>query len=54
MYVNLISTLTLTETVNVAKPVCKGCVHMYATSKRIDLDSPGCSGFEANSQNFEA
>ena len=53
MYVNLILTLTLTETVNVAKPVYNGCVHVYITVKQIELESPGCSGFEANSKNFE-
>ena len=54
MHVNLIFTLTLTQTDNLAKPVYKGCVHMYTTSKQIELESPGCSGFEANSQNFKA
>ena len=54
MYVNLTFTLTLTQTVNVVKPVHKGCVHMYTISKQIELESPGCSGFEANSQNFKA
>ena len=47
MHINL----TLTQTVNVAKPVYKDCVHMYTTLKQIELESPGCSGFEANSQN---
>ena len=51
---NLIFTLTLIQTVNLAKPVYKGSVHnynihMYTTSKRIELESPGCSGFEENS-----
>ena len=54
MQVNLTFTLALTQTVNVATPVYKGCVHMYTTSKRVELESPGCSGFEANSQNIKA
>ena len=54
MHVNLTFTLALTQTVNVAKPVYKGCVHMPTTSKQIEPESPGCSGFEANSQTFEA
>ena len=24
------------------------CVHTYITSKRIELESPGCTGFEEN------
>ena len=24
--------------------IYKSCVHMYTTSKRIELESPGCSG----------
>ena len=32
--------------VNVAKQVYKGCVPMHTTSKRIELESPGCSDFE--------
>jgi hypothetical protein len=31
-----------------AKEIYKSCVHMYTTSKRIKLESPGCSGFEVN------
>ena len=50
---NLTFTLTFTLTVNLEKQVYKGCVHMYTTSKRIELESPGCSGFEANLQNFK-
>ena len=34
--------------------IYKSCVHMYTTSKPIELESPGCTGFEANSQNFKA
>ena len=26
----------------------KNCVHMNATFKRVELESPGCSGFEAS------
>jgi hypothetical protein len=26
---------------------------MYLTSKRIELESPNCSGFEANLKNFK-
>ena len=33
--------------------ICKSCVHMYTTSKRIELESPGCSGFEANLRSFK-
>ena len=44
---NLTFTLTLIQTVNMAKQVYKGCVPMYTTSKRIELESPGCSGFKA-------
>ena len=29
-------------------------VHMYIASKRIELESPGCSGFEANLISFES
>ena len=47
-------TFTLTQTVNIAKPVYKGFVHVYTTSKRIELESPGRSYFEPNSQNFKA
>ena len=54
MHVNLTFTLTLTQTVNVAKQVCKGCVHMYTTSKRIEVESPGWSGFVANLKIFKA
>ena len=50
---NLTFTLTLTPNVNAAKPVYKGCVHMYTTSKQIELESSGCSSFEANLQNFK-
>ena len=51
---NITFTLTLTQTVDVAKPVYEGCVHIYTTSKQIELESPSCSGFEANLQNFKA
>ncbi len=27
-----------------------GWVHMHSTSKRIELESPGCSGFEGNKE----
>ena len=54
MQVNLTFTLILTQTINVAKQVYKGCVHMYTNSKRIELESPGFSGFEANGQTFKA
>ena len=54
MHGNLTFTLTLTQTLNGENTVYKGCVHMYTTSKRIELESPGCSGFEANLQNFKA
>ena len=30
----------------------KSCVHMYTTIKRIELESPGCSGFEENLRSF--
>ena len=29
------------------------CVHIYITSKRIELESPGCTGFEENSKCFK-
>ena len=29
------------------------CVYTYATSKRIELESPGCSDFEANLKSFK-
>ena len=54
MHVNLTFTLALTQTVNVAKPVYMGCVHMYTTSKRIELESPGCSGSEADLSSFKS
>ena len=28
------------------------CVRSYITSKRIEIESPGCSGFEANFKSF--
>ena len=28
--------------------IYKSCVHMYTTSKPIELESPGCTGFEAS------
>ena len=49
MHLNLTFTLALTQTVNVEKPVYEGFVHMYTTSKEIELERPGCSGFEENS-----
>ena len=33
--------------------IYKSCVYMYTTSKRIELESPGCSGFEANLRSFK-
>ena len=30
----------------------KTCAHMYITSKRIELESPGCSGIEENLKSF--
>ena len=33
--------------------ICKSCVHKYTTSKRIELESPGCSGFEENLRSFQ-
>ena len=35
-------------TVTVTKQVCKGCVPVYTTSKLIELERLGCSGFEEN------
>ena len=29
------------------------CVHTYITSKQIELESPGCTGFEENSKCFK-
>ena len=29
------------------------CVHTYINSKRIELESPGCTGFEENSKCFK-
>ena len=29
------------------------CVHTYITSKRIELESPGCTGLEENSKCFK-
>ena len=26
--------------------IYKSCVHMYTTFKQIELENPGCSGFE--------
>ena len=31
----------------------ESCVHIYTTFKRIELASPGCSGFEANLRSFK-
>ena len=33
--------------------IYKSCVHIYTTSKRIELESPGCSGFEENSKSLK-
>ena len=33
-------------------PILTNCVCSYTTSKRIELESPGCSGFEANFKSF--
>ena len=43
-------TQTLTQTLNVAKQFYKSCIHMYITSKRIELESPDWSGFVINSK----
>ena len=45
-------TFTLPPTVNIAKPIYKGCVPMHTTSKRIELESPDCTDFETNAQNL--
>ena len=29
------------------------CVHTYITSKQIELEGPGCTGFEENSKCFK-
>ena len=47
------SELSLPPTVNIANPIYKGCVPMHTTSKRIELKSPGCTGFEENSKCFK-
>ena len=31
----------------------KTCAHMYITSKRIELESPSCSGIEENLKSFK-
>ena len=48
MHKNQTFTLSLPRTVNIAKPIYKGCVPMHTTSKRIDLESPDCTGFDEN------
>ena len=46
MHKNQTFTLSLPPTVNIAKPIYKGCVPMHTTSKRIELEGPGCTGFD--------
>ena len=41
------------STVSAVSTVCKTYVHMYTTSKGIELENPGCSGFEANLKSFK-
>ena len=33
--------------------IYKSCVHMYTAFKRIELESPGCSDFEAYRGSFK-
>ena len=33
--------------------IYKSCVHMYTISKRIELESPGCTGSEAYLGSFK-
>ena len=53
MHKNLTFTHTLAYSVDVAKQVYKGSVSIYTTSKPIELESPGCSGFEENLMSFK-
>ena len=53
MHKNQTFTLSLPPIVNIAKPIYKGCVPMHTTFKRIELESPGCTGFEENSKCFK-
>ena len=34
-------------------PKCKSCIHMNIISKRIELERPGCTGFEENSKSLK-
>ena len=52
MHLNLTFTFILIQTGNVLKEVNKAWVHMDINFMRIEVKSPGCSGFEANLQNF--
>ena len=53
MHKNQTFTLSLPPTVNIVKRIYKGCVPMHTTSKRIELESPGCTGFEENLKCFQ-
>ena len=44
---------TLKITVKISIDVCKSCVLKITTSKRIELESPGYSGFEDNLKSFK-
>ena len=41
------------QTFNLARVSSKSCIHVYTTSKYIELESPGWSAFEPNLKTFK-
>ena len=51
--ISIMLTADWTDELKKNTDVYKSCVHMYTTSERIPLESPGCTGSEAYLGSFK-